>query len=174
MIELMVVVAIVAVLVRLAAPSFKSLIQSNTMSSNVSIFLADVRYARSEAVRRGGGVVMCRSNLPETAPACNGTSGATNGWTTGWIVFHDLNNDGVIDAGEPVLRVQGPITAMDSIVEASPTYKFQFAATGRLPLSSATTIQFGGGMFANDVQRVVCVNRGGYARVAGDGNASCS
>jgi type IV fimbrial biogenesis protein FimT len=176
LIELMVVIAIVAILTTMAAPSFKQLIQSNTISSNVNSFLADMRYARSEAIRRGGGVIMCRSNSPESSsPACNGTSGASSGWVTGWVIFHDANGNGTIDAGE-ILRVQGPITAMDKILDSasSPKYKFPFTATGRLPLSNAASLQFGGSKYANTVQRMVCVSVGGLARIAGDGYTSCS
>lgn len=176
LLELMVVIAIVAILTALAAPSFKQLIQSNTISSNVNSFMADLRFARSEAIRRGGNVVMCRSNLPETTQACDGTTGAGDGWVTGWIVFHDLNNNKAHDAGETILRVQGRISALDSIVESagSPTYKFPFSATGRIPLGFAAELQFGGGNYANTTQRMVCVNVGGRARVAGDGNTACN
>lgn len=181
MIELMVAIAIVAILTTLAAPSFKQLIQSNTMSSNVNSFLADMRYARSESIRRGGGVIMCRSNAPEAAsPVCNNLSGpGGNGWVSGWIIFYDQDRDGtrIASSSDPVLRVQAPITSIDSIVElkASPPAKFQFTATGRLlNLSSATSLQFGSNvMFANEVQRVVCVSLGGRARIAGDGYTSC-
>jgi type IV fimbrial biogenesis protein FimT len=174
LIETMVVIAIIAILTTLAAPSFKNLIQSNAISSNVNSFLSDMRFARSEAVRLGSSVVVCRSNSPESAQACNGTSGATNGWTTGWIVFVDLNKDGTHDTGEPVLRVQGPITNVDSISEpTSPSYKFRFNATGRLP-GGMTTINFGSGNLPATAQRVICVSVGGRARVAGDGYASCT
>ena len=178
LIELLVAIAIAAILVMLAAPSFKGLIQSNTISSNVNSFLADMRYARSEAIRRGGGVIMCRSDSPEAAsPVCGSGSGpGGNGWVSGWIIFHDMDGDGtrIATSTDPVLRVQSPITSMDSIVEPSST-KFRFTATGRLRSlsSAATTLQFGGGNYANTVQRVVCVNVGGRARVAGDGYASC-
>lgn len=184
LIELLLVLGILAVLIKLAAPSFTRQIQSNTMTSNVNSFLADVRFARSEAVRRGGGVVMCRSDSPEaTAATCGSGSGpGGNGWVSGWIVFHDKNNNGdrnynadpILD--DTVLRVQSPITAMDSIVESggSSSTKLVFTGTGRLQnLSSATSIQFGGGAFPNDLQRVVCVSLGGRARVAGDGTTSC-
>jgi type IV fimbrial biogenesis protein FimT len=171
LIEAMVVVAIVAILTTLAAPSFKSLIQSNAMSGNVNSFLADMRYARSEAIRRGGAVVICRSTSPETSPACDGTNNAANDWQTGWIIFDDLNKDGNLDSGEPVLRVQGPVTNMDSIVVSS-EYKFKFNATGRLP-GGAAGIKFGGSNFSTTTQRVVCVSVGGRTRIAGDGSTSC-
>jgi type IV fimbrial biogenesis protein FimT len=174
LIELLVVIALVAILTTLAAPSFKGLIQSNTMSSAVNTFLADMRFARSESIRRGGGVVMCRSNSPEAAnPTCSG--GTVMGWESGWIIFHDLNNSGTKTAAEPLLRVQGPLTSMDSILEPSAATVFKFTATGRLQNLSggATQLQFGGGNYANTVQRVVCVNVGGRARIAGDGYATC-
>lgn len=180
LIELMVVMGITAILATLAAPSFTRLIQSNTLSSNVNLFLADMRFARSEAIRLGGAVVVCRSDAPEAInPTCGSGSGPDgNGWVSGWIIFQDLNNNGAKVASEPLLRVQAPITAMDSIVESggSSSTKIRFTATGRLlNLSSgATQMQFGGGKYPAEVQRVVCISLSGRARIAGDGNTSCS
>ncbi|MES2363645.1 MAG: GspH/FimT family pseudopilin [Pseudomonadota bacterium] len=178
LIELLVVITIAVILTALAAPSFTRLTQSNTISSNVNTFLADMRFARSEAIRLGGAVVMCRSDAPEaSSPVCGSGSGpGGNGWVSGWIIFQDLNNNGTKVATEPLLRVQAPITSMDSIVEtgSSSSTKIRFTTTGRLlNLSSATQIQFGGGNYANDVQRVVCVSLGGRARIAGNGLTSC-
>ena len=127
---------------------------------------------------------MCRSDSPEaTTAACGSGSGpGGNGWVSGWIVFHDkignedrnYNADPIVD--DTILRVQSPISAIDSIVESggSSSTKLVFTATGRLRnLSSATSIQFGGGNFSADLQRVVCVSLGGRARIAGDGTTSC-
>lgn len=178
LIELLVVLSIAAILTALAVPSFTRLIQSNTISTNVNTFLADTRFARSEAIRLGGAVVMCRSNAPEAiSPSCGTGSGpGNNGWVSGWIIFHDLNTDGGKGSTEPLLRVQAPISSMDSIVEggADSSTKIRFTATGRLRnLSSATQLQFGGDNYSNDVQRVLCVSLGGRARIAGNGLASC-
>lgn len=176
MVELMAVIAIVAILTTLAAPSFNSLIQSNSISSAVNTFLADMRFARSEALRRGGGVVLCRSDDPEAAtPACSTDSG-TNGWVSGWIIYSDQNGNGTIESAE-VLRVQSPITSINFIRQTSAggaRNNLEFTATGRFTLSSTLSLQFGGNpLFANEVQRIVCVSVGGRARIAGDGNASC-
>lgn len=177
LVELMVVLAISALLVTLAAPSFTSMIRTNSVSGSVNTFLSDVRYARSEAIRLGGGVTMCRSDDPEAAsPACGSGNGpGNNGWVSGWIIFHDLNNDGTLDAGEAVLRVQPASTAVDQITEvgaADYSTKLRFTGTGRLLSSaSATTLRFGG--YATTLQRTVCLSIGGRARVAGDGSATC-
>lgn len=178
LLEVLVVLAIVAILATLTAPSMTAQIQSATISSNVNTFMADMRFARSESIRLGGGVVMCRSNAPEAAnPTCGSGSGpGTNGWVSGWIIFHDRDNNGNKAASEPLLRVQAPITSMDSISElgGSSSTKFKFTATGRTSLSSATSFQFGGENYANTTQRVLCVNLSGRARVVGDGYASCT
>ena len=178
LLELMVVLAIVAVLTTIAVPSFSRMLQSNTMASTVNTFLADMRFSRSEAMRRGGGVVMCRSDAPEaTVPTCaSGVGPGGNGWVSGWIVYFDANNDGVVTP-DGLLRVQSPIVSINSVLEAGPSSstQFRFASTGRLvDPGLATSLQFGdSAMFTSDMQRTVCVNAGGRARIAGDGTAQC-
>ncbi len=174
LIELMVTLAISVILLGLAAPSFTSMIQSNTVTSTVNTFLADMRFARSEAIRRGGRVVLCRSTDPEaSSPSCATSS---SGWESGWIVFHDLDGDHKHDSSDPLLRVQAPIASLGSIMVASGTMNyFNFVATGRLSSLSggATTLTFGSSPISNENQRVVCVDIAGRARVAGNGYSSC-
>ena len=147
LVELMVVLAIVAILATLATPSFARLIQSTVISSNVNAFLADMRVARSESIRRGGGVIMCRSDAPEAAnPDCGRDAGpGGNGWVSGWIIFHDLDNDAAKGPAEALLRVQAPITSMNAITDGNAiTTKMRFTATGRLlQPGAATTLLFG-------------------------------
>ena len=181
LLELVVVVAIVAILSTLAAPSLTQLVQSNTISSHVNTFMADLRYARSEAIRRGGSVVMCRSDDPAAAsPVCAAAAGPnSNGWVSGWIVFLNSDNlDNSFDksSSELLLRMQSPLPRIDSITvkNGSASSKFSFTATGRLfDPSSATSLQFGGNQFAADIQRVLCINPGGRVRIAGNGATSC-
>src|SRR6185369_496626 len=85
MIELMVTIAIMAILAAIAAPSFNEAILSNKLAGYANNFVASAQLARSEAVKRNKPVRICRS--------ANGTSCATSGtWRQGWIVFSDLNN----------------------------------------------------------------------------------
>jgi len=176
LVELLVVLGIVAVLTTMAVPSFQRMLQTNAIAGGVNSFLGDLRYARSESIRRGGGVLMCRSDSPEaSSPSCSTSAGST-GWASGWIVFHDLNNSGSWDSGDPILRVQAAVSGIDNITEGgSGSTKFVFTATGRLAnLASATTLTFGGTTFPLASKRVVCVSLGGQARIAGDGNSACS
>ncbi len=178
LLELVTVLAISAILISLAVPSLSRMLQSNTRSSAVNTFLADMGYARSESIRLGGGITMCRSDSPEdVAATCSITSAHSgSGWASGWIVFHDLDANGFRETADPVLRVQAPIVAMDSILEGGngPPSIFRFTGTGRLfNLAAATSLTFGGGSYDIDVRRILCVSFGGRARIAGDGSARC-
>ncbi len=178
LIELMVVIAIIAILIRLAAPSFVQLITKSNVSSAVNTFLADMRFARSEAVRRGGAVIMCRSDAPETSPPhCNTNDGPGGaGWVSGWIIFEDRNGNLDYTTGDQLLRVQGPIKNVDTALEGSSgSTKFQFTSVGRLKsLTSATSLRFGTNMDTS-LQRRICVNQSGRVRIVGDGsNVDCT
>ncbi len=179
LVEVMIVLSIVGILASIAVPSFMQMIRSTNISGGVNTLMSDLRYARSESIRRGGGVVMCRSDDPEaTVPACGSGSGSSgNGWVTGWIIFHDLNNNANMDADETVLRVQSPLATINAISDGNDlSSKFRFTATGRLrDSSSAATLRFGADPeFASAAQRTVCVSSGGRARSAGDGSALCA
>jgi type IV fimbrial biogenesis protein FimT len=84
-IELMVAVAIVAVLGMLAAPSVRDLMAKNQFSSVSNEFSGSIMRARNEAVSRNSCVTMCMSsNMQNDKPTC---STADNNWQVGWIVF---------------------------------------------------------------------------------------
>jgi type IV fimbrial biogenesis protein FimT len=98
MVELMVSIAIAAILAGLAVPSFRDLIASNRLKSHTSAFHTSLLLARSEAIKRKEGrVVVCKS---ADGAACT-TDG---GWQQGWIVFADANGNGSVNAGEVVFH----------------------------------------------------------------------
>jgi type IV fimbrial biogenesis protein FimT len=82
LIELMVVVAIVAILAGLAAPSFVELSRNNKLAAAASALQVSLNVARSEAIKQG-------FNSRVTV-AANGTAGT---WTNGWTVFVDKTSD---------------------------------------------------------------------------------
>lgn len=85
LIELMVTLALAAVLAGLAAPSIRDFIVRSRMSSVGNEFTASVLRARNEAVNRNICVTLCMSSSAgDVAPACN-TSGED--WQVGWIAF---------------------------------------------------------------------------------------
>lgn len=74
-IELMVVVAIVAILAALAGPSFTPLIERWRVRDAAEALTSSLYLARSESIKRGGSV----------------TIDATGGWNVGWKVVHTQN-----------------------------------------------------------------------------------
>lgn len=102
LLELMIVVALIAITLVIGVPSFQGVINSSRITAPANDLLAAVQSARIEAVRTGRRTVVCRSDNPDAAtPACAAV-GAT--WT-GWVSFVDADGDGVLDAGERLLRV---------------------------------------------------------------------
>ncbi len=114
MIELVVTMAVLAILVALAAPSFESVFNSNRLTANANELLSTLQSARMEAVRRNARVVVCRNDTPDAGNACIAGAGA---WT-GWMTYVDADRDGVFDAGEAVL-FSGTFTAPAQL-QASP------------------------------------------------------
>src|SRR5260370_35878093 len=97
--ELMVFVAIVAILLGIGVPSYRYIPNSYRMSAEVNGLLGDLQYARAEAIKEGQTVTTCVS---ANGTACTGGTA----WANGWIVFSDPNANATVDAGETVLRVQ--------------------------------------------------------------------
>jgi type IV fimbrial biogenesis protein FimT len=173
MVELMVVIAIAAILATLAAPSFTQLIENNALSSDVNTLLADMRLARNEAVRRGTTIVMCRSANPEAVAPANPVCANGSDWRSGWIVFEDLNGNNGHTSNEPLLRQQGPLPRSGGVLTGSGnTNVFRFVATGRLKATGdADSLVFSS--LSSGSQRIVCINMSGRARIADTGSVDC-
>lgn len=175
-VELMVVVVILAILVTIAGPSFVRSYQSTIVSSSINSMMSDLRYARSEALRRGTRVVLCRSDNPEvSSPSCASTG---LDWSGGWIVFVDADSNNQFSTGDSVLKVQSANARVGAITEVtaatSPT-TFSYASTGRaVGLAGTTTVRVGDSSFSAAVQRKLCVNLTGQPRISGDGTSSCT
>ncbi len=89
LIELMITVAIFAILAAIAAPSFRGLIVRNQLSTLSNELMVALQYARSEAIVLRGTVTVCQS---ADGVGC----AAAGGWEQGWIAFHDRNGDGLV------------------------------------------------------------------------------
>lgn len=100
-IELMVVVSIVAILAALASPSFTLLIENWRVRESAEQLQATLYHARSEAIKRGGQVVI--QKIPNNTNGCSSAT-ETDAWDCGWIVCHDTNGSGTCTAADPVLQ----------------------------------------------------------------------
>lgn len=102
--ELLVTIAVGAIIMALAVPSFQESLVQNRLSTQINDLVLDLNFARSEAVKRGGPtVVLCKST---DGASCS--KEADRDWGNGWIVFVDSNGDGAVDPGEK-LRTRSPV-----------------------------------------------------------------
>lgn len=89
-IELMMTLVVAVVLISLAIPNFRLLIQNNRLTSTTNDFIAVINLARAEAVKRGATVLICRTDDPQANPPdCQrANNGVFDGnWSTGWLVY---------------------------------------------------------------------------------------
>lgn len=108
--ELMVAVAIIAILATLAAPSFNDAILSNKLTGYANSFVSSAQLARSEAIKRGRTVKLCAS--------ADGAACASGGWEQGWIVqFVDVDGVTKVAQRQQALssdyRFTGNVTSLD-------------------------------------------------------------
>lgn len=92
LVELMVTIAIAAILATLAVPAFNQAMLGSKLNSMSNSFVASAQLARSEAIKRNGQVTLCASS--------NGTS-CGGGWKDGWVVL----------AGGVPIHSQGPLAS---------------------------------------------------------------
>lgn len=101
LIELMVTLAVFAILVAIGLPGLSRYSEGNRMVGQTNRISFDLSEARSEARKLGRNVVICASNNSTTAtPACNTTQ-----WELGWIYFVDTDNNGGFAAGDTLLGI---------------------------------------------------------------------
>jgi type IV fimbrial biogenesis protein FimT len=98
LIELLVTVAVVAILAMIGPPMLASMLDSNRSIAHYNQLAGSLALARSESIKRGVVVSVCGSS--DDGDSCN-----TANWESGWLVFADVNKDGVVDAGDTKLRI---------------------------------------------------------------------
>ena len=96
LIELMVTVALVAVMAGLAAPSFRDFIVRRNLESVTSDFQSDIMKARTTAMNKNICVTMCMSSTAANSNPTCATSGAD--WQPGWIIFLNPACDATTDS----------------------------------------------------------------------------
>lgn len=126
LIELMITIAILAVVTTFAVPSFQSLVVMNRLAAEANEFIAGMNSARAEAIRGNARSVLCRAAVAggqiDTAGGC--VTDADGTWA-GWMVFIDADGSGAFNpnaATNPVeVVVRTHVFAGDQVrVRASP------------------------------------------------------
>lgn len=95
LIEMMVTLAIAAILITIAVPSFAGFIRNIEISSTANELFAAINLARAEAIQRGVRVDMVPAD-------------ESGDWAKGWVVFIDGNHNRRPDSGDTVIFTHGP------------------------------------------------------------------
>ena len=117
LIELMVTIAVLAILLSIAIPSFAEIMRSNQVAAQTNNLITALNLARSEASKRGIAVSVCAAS-DNTQTACSASATA---WTNGWLVFTDaVMPQGAVNAG-----VDGDVVLQTTV---QPSSQIQIAA----------------------------------------------
>lgn len=168
LVELMVTVAVLAVLVGIGYPNFQSTLKSNRLAAATNELVAGIALARSEAIRT--------TRFSGVCPTSDGSSCSAD-WSAGWLTWDDKNSDGSLDAGDVVIRhVQGNNNL--TITSGGGAARFVFDRRGRLSSygGGAAAAPIAGGQSLTlqpkeckpeqELMRSVNINNAGQVRVS--------
>ncbi|WP_312303895.1 GspH/FimT family pseudopilin [Diaphorobacter nitroreducens] len=169
-IELMVVVTIMAVLAALATPSFTPIIEGWRVRQAANGLESTLYYARSEAIKRGGNVVI--QKLPSST-SC--TAANVDDWNCGWQVLScsSINASGTCADPEVLQSFETP--AKLEVTRSSGGARIQLNRWG---LVDGTWLGFSlvplGKSLSNSAARGVCMSSGGRVRIIPPEDIPCT
>ncbi|HEX4508872.1 MAG TPA: GspH/FimT family pseudopilin, partial [Burkholderiaceae bacterium] len=179
LVELLVTVAVAAIMLALAAPMLRDFVSSRAVASQADDLVAALRFARGEAMKRSNPVSVCRLDSA-AAEACSTSTGK---WQY-WMVFVERGNRGVYDPTNVLLRVENAgSSAVDYTKTQDISTYVSFQSTGialwanqQYPqplLWTFDPIMSRGSSSYLRAVRFVCLNSQGRVAVV-DGNSQCS
>jgi type IV fimbrial biogenesis protein FimT len=123
LIELMMVLAVGALLMALGASSLGDLLRAQQLRSATGDLFDALALARSQAIARNARVDV----LPNDA--------AGSDWAAGWTVFVDRDGDGIPGAGDEIISVHGPlargVATAFNFTSPTPPYYIAYNGAGR-------------------------------------------
>ena len=100
LVELLVAMALIAILAAIGVPAYQNIVTSNRITTEINGLVTHLQFARAEAVKRGQNVTV--------------TSNNGNNWEGGWVVA-DANNNALktqqaFQGGDTLTATLGAIT----------------------------------------------------------------
>ena len=144
LLELLMVVAIGAILATLAAPPLNEFINNTRRSAAITQLTSDLYRARSEAINRNTWMLVCQRNSAGT-----GCGTGTN-WQNGWLVCQDSVPNGNCDAATAdrpnPIAVHQELNPLFSLTGSAPAIRFNPRGTqgagGAATLTLASGLHF--------------------------------
>ena len=130
--ELVVTMAVAAILLATGVPAFKNYSWNLRMRTAMDTLQTDLNLARSRAISHNTQTIIC----PATgAGDCSGDSN----WQAGWIVFTDLNGDRRRQESEPLLKQAGKVEFL-AINSSRARNQLRFFPNGTAPGSNISIV----------------------------------
>jgi len=159
-IEMLTAVAILGVLLALAGPGFAPLLHRWRIHKAVEDLRSSLFLARSEAMRRGGHIVIQKNTRNCSRRVLS------DQWSCGWFIFVDSDGNGRWRSGEPVLA---QIAELDGIeLSRSPRGDvLRFDRFGMLNGANITSFIFSPQAhgISHPASKALCMAAGGRIRV---------
>ena len=160
--ELIVAIAIAALLVSVGVPNMRAMIMDNRIITHANQFVATINAARSSAVRYQRPAIICSTaNFDAATPTCSGSTD----WSDGWIVWVDKNLDATTTADEIVV-VSPPLGGSVSMNGGSANrFSYDARGFGTAPGDAMNVCDDRSG----ETGRVIRVNAAGRVHIARQG-----
>lgn len=160
LVEMVITVAVAALLLSVAVPSYRGLMQSSRITAQTNDIVSALHLARSEAVKRGVAVTLCPTTDGSTC------AGATD-WTSGWLAFTDHSGTaGQLDGSDHTLRSWGALSGEATLTGSVSFVRFQPLGVLASPVNLTLSIPDGG---SSGAARTICVSRPGRPYVVHSG-----
>lgn len=171
-IELVTTLAVGAILLTIAMPTFTTLMMDKRITTQTNDFISTLMLARAESLKRVSRVTVCKSS---NGTACTGSGG----WEQGWIVFADADNDATVDNGEAILQVRSTLDGNNTLRGTANVDDYiSFVSSGSPRLTNGAfqsgTLVICDERGAGEDARAVNVSVTGRSRVENTAPDSCS
>lgn len=159
--ELMVTLAVAAILAALTVPSMTIMLQGNKVVGIANDLVGVVSLARSEAVRRNATV------------SVDSTAGAAN-WAGGWIIYVDQDSSGAYNAPADTLiqEIDGTGSGVE-VVPTNPLATLSFRPNGLSAIGAQVVVNICADDLPITQQRILTISLSGRVSVRQTGVNLC-
>ncbi len=167
LVEVLIAMALVAVLMSLSVPMAKSLQARRAVDAALALLTSDFSLARAEAIRRGHSVIICPT---DDGAACAGK----DDWQKGWLLLEQVPAKTGSTPTQFPIRVQGPLPGISSLeVHLGLSQKqFKFGPTGVGIGTSGNIVLVPAA--DTSAKRLLCISSTGTQELRQSGATACS
>jgi len=158
LLELMITIAILAILLAIGIPSLQALIASSQLTTQTNNLITALNITRSQAIKNNTRATLCTSN--------DGTTCTLTPWHDGWLIYIDRNLNSQLDPTETIttigqttrnLKISGNTNVANRLTYQADGSLFSMVGTIRLCIATAAL---------KDNARNIIINHFGRARIA--------